>query len=72
MDKIILLIIKLTMVSKKMIFPALIIVAAGGIVSIKPLATLAKDFNLDPVQVQATIDEFKAEQEQITSRSKLT
>jgi phenylpyruvate tautomerase PptA (4-oxalocrotonate tautomerase family) len=66
------------MISKKLIFPALIIVAAGGIVAIKPLTTLAQTttplsglvemiaqkFNLDQNQVQVAIDEYRSKQKQ--------
>ncbi|MCX6726803.1 MAG: hypothetical protein NTY75_03210 [Candidatus Shapirobacteria bacterium] len=66
------------MISKKLIFPALIVVAAGGIVAIKPLTTMAQTttplsglvqmiaqkFNLDSAQVQTAIDDYRVKQKQ--------
>ena len=66
------------MISKKLIFPALILVAAGGIVAIKPMITsaqstnplsglvqmIAQKFNLDQSEVQSVVDQYRTQQRQ--------
>jgi phosphoribosylformylglycinamidine (FGAM) synthase-like enzyme len=71
------------MISKKLIFPALIVIAAGGIVAIRPMITsaqtanplsglvqmIAQKFNLDQTQVQTVVDQYRTQQKQTVQQS---